>query len=59
MSTPAELTNDALAAAYDTGEQAGLDGEHVRVCPYDAGSIPATLWLRGYTAGRIARAKAG
>ncbi|XXJ55824.1 Rmf/CrpP fold protein [Embleya sp. MST-111070] len=34
------------------GEKAGADGDPVTVCPYPAGSLLRTAWVRGYARGR-------
>lgn len=44
-------------AAQDQGYAAALAGEHVRVCPWTAGTTERerallAMWIRGYAAGR-------
>ncbi|MGD3112545.1 Rmf/CrpP fold protein [Streptomyces sp. YGL11-2] len=41
-----------LVRAIHEGQQAGLDRQRVTVCPYPAGDLRRSAWVRGYTAGR-------
>lgn len=52
------MTAAELVTAYDAGVAAGERAEVVTACPYAGGTVHRTLWLRGYTAGRIAAARA-
>ncbi|MFI0711700.1 Rmf/CrpP fold protein [Streptomyces inhibens] len=41
-----------LARAINKGQQAGIDRQPVTACPYPAGDLRRSAWVRGYTAGR-------
>ncbi|MET9729664.1 Rmf/CrpP fold protein [Streptomyces sp. NPDC006458] len=38
--------------ALDEGAQAGRDGASVTSCPYPAGDLRRSAWVRGYAKGR-------
>ncbi|MFB7899975.1 Rmf/CrpP fold protein [Streptomyces xiamenensis] len=37
--------------AMNKGAEAAAGGAHVRTCPYPAGDLRRTAWIRGYAAG--------
>ncbi|WP_329148271.1 Rmf/CrpP fold protein [Streptomyces sp. NBC_01456] len=41
-----------LVRAITEGQQAGIGRQRVTVCPYPAGDLRRSAWVRGYTAGR-------
>ncbi|MFE0189299.1 Rmf/CrpP fold protein [Streptomyces sp. NPDC058989] len=41
-----------LVRAITEGQQAGIDRQRVTACPYPAGDLRRSAWVRGYTAGR-------
>ncbi|WP_435196938.1 Rmf/CrpP fold protein [Streptomyces sioyaensis] len=41
-----------LVRAINEGQQAGIDRQRVTACPYPAGDLLRSAWVRGYTAGR-------
>ncbi|WP_308290314.1 Rmf/CrpP fold protein [Streptomyces kronopolitis] len=41
-----------LVRAINEGQQAGVDRQRVTACPYPAGDLRRSAWVRGYTAGR-------
>ncbi|MFE6742340.1 Rmf/CrpP fold protein [Streptomyces tubercidicus] len=41
-----------LVRAINEGQQAGIDRQLVTACPYPAGDLRRSAWVRGYTAGR-------
>ncbi|MEU4850547.1 Rmf/CrpP fold protein [Streptomyces gilvosporeus] len=41
-----------LVRAINEGQQAGRDRQPVTVCPYPAGDLRRSAWVRAYTAGR-------
>ncbi|UWM52078.1 hypothetical protein N0X72_25370 [Streptomyces carpaticus] len=43
-------TREQLVHAMNAGRAAAEDGAHVRTCPYPAGDLRRTAWIRGYAA---------
>ncbi|MGX1760379.1 Rmf/CrpP fold protein [Streptomyces lydicus] len=41
-----------LERAINEGQQAGIDRQRVTACPYPAGELRRSAWVRGCTAGR-------
>ncbi|MFG2277525.1 Rmf/CrpP fold protein [Streptomyces asoensis] len=39
---------EALVRALDEGAEAGRDGAPVTSCPYPAGDLRRSAWVRGY-----------
>lgn len=43
---------EALVRALDEGAAAGRDGALVTACPYPAGDLRRSAWVRGYAKAR-------